>query len=99
MHRTHPLRIVQRALLAAALVLLTGCAAAPSGTEPTSASLEPATTQPAAVSTGVAALPTATSSLPQAAPTRRGPDLVASDPGAVSLASGGLQLVEFFRFT
>lgn len=31
--------------------------------------------------------------------TSRGPDLHATDPTAVSLASGGLQLVEFFRFT
>ncbi|MFZ5858951.1 MAG: hypothetical protein ACOYZ6_19155 [Chloroflexota bacterium] len=37
-----------------------------------------------------AALPVATS---------RGPDLHATDPSTVSLASGGLQLVEFFRFT
>ena len=37
-----------------------------------------------------AALPVATS---------RGPDLEATDPATVSLASGGLQLVEFFRFT
>jgi len=32
-------------------------------------------------------------------PTPRGPDLVATDPATVSLASGGLQLVEFIRFT
>ncbi len=31
--------------------------------------------------------------------TPRGPDLVATDPTTVNLASGGLQLVEFFRFT
>lgn len=37
-----------------------------------------------------AALPVATS---------RGPDLHATDPATVRLASGGLQLVEFFRFT
>lgn len=37
-----------------------------------------------------AALPVATS---------RGPDLHATDPTTVSLASGGLQFVEFFRFT
>lgn len=33
------------------------------------------------------------------AATSRGPDLEATDPAAVSLASGQLQLVEFFRFT
>jgi hypothetical protein len=31
--------------------------------------------------------------------TSRGPDLHATDPTRVSLASGGLQFVEFFRFT
>lgn len=31
--------------------------------------------------------------------TSRGPDLHATDPATVSLASGDLQLVEFFRFT
>ena len=31
--------------------------------------------------------------------TSRGPNLEATDPATVSLASGQLQLVEFFRFT
>ncbi len=31
--------------------------------------------------------------------TSRGPDLEATDPRAVALISGGLQLIEFFRFT
>ena len=31
--------------------------------------------------------------------TSRGPDLEATDPASVSLASGGFQFVEFFRFT
>jgi hypothetical protein len=31
--------------------------------------------------------------------TSRGPSLEATDPSTVALASGGLQLVEFFRFT
>jgi hypothetical protein len=31
--------------------------------------------------------------------TSRGPDLHATDPTTVNLASGGLQFVEFFRFT
>lgn len=35
----------------------------------------------------------------QAVPTSRGPDLHATDPSTVNLASGQLQLVEFFRFT
>lgn len=36
---------------------------------------------------------------PQPVATSRGPDLHATDPTTVSLVSGGLQLVEFFRFT
>ena len=43
--------------------------------------------------------PAATAQIPQAVPTSRGPNLEATDPGTVVLASGGLQLVEFFRFT
>jgi hypothetical protein len=35
----------------------------------------------------------------QAVPTSLGPNLHATDPTTVSLASGRLQLVEFFRFT
>ena len=31
--------------------------------------------------------------------TSRGPNLEATDPTTVNLAAGGLQLVEFFRFT
>jgi hypothetical protein len=31
--------------------------------------------------------------------TSRGSDLEATDPALVTLASGGLQLIEFFRFT
>jgi hypothetical protein len=40
-------------------------------------------------------------SVPTALPvaTSRGPNLEATDPTTVSLASGGLQIVEFFRFT
>ncbi len=35
----------------------------------------------------------------QAVATSRGPNLEATDPSSVSLASGQLQLIEFFRFT
>lgn len=38
-------------------------------------------------------------SVSQPVATSRGPDLHATDPSMVRLASGGLQLVEFFRFT
>ena len=37
--------------------------------------------------------------LVQPVATSRGPNLEATDPASVSLASGDLQLVEFFRFT
>ena len=46
---------------------------------------------------GVSAAPTEPE--PAMVPTSRGPDLVASDPSMVNLASGQLQLVEFFSFT
>ena len=59
---------------------------------PATATTAPALEEPieAVVITEAAALPVATS---------RGPDLHATDPTTVSLASGGLQFVEFFRFT
>ena len=90
-----------------AVFLLSACApAAPSPTP------EPAPVLPTQAQPEESALPTATQ--PEAAPeailapteapvqfvpTSRGPDLHATDPTTVSLASGGLHLVEFFRFT
>ena len=70
-------------------------------TEPPVASLPTPTVAPtleAPVTEGVAATqaPEATA-LPVA--TSRGPDLHATDPTTVDLVSGGLQFVEFFRFT
>ena len=54
-----------------------------------------------AVSAAAADAPSTETSteVPQAIPTSRGPDLEATDPTTVSLASGELQLVEFFRYT
>lgn len=58
----------------------------------------PAEKQPEATQTEV--LPTvAPAETPQAIATSRGPNLEATDPATVSLASGDIQLVEFFRFT
>jgi hypothetical protein len=51
-----------------------------------SPSAEPTETQPPTVEV-------------QPVATSRGPNLEATDPSTVNLASGGLQLVEFFRFT
>lgn len=64
----------------------------------------PAPTVPAATQTPeTAPKPTvqveAASPTPVAVATSRGPNLEATDPATVALASGGLQLVEFFRFT
>ena len=41
----------------------------------------------------------AATQIPVPIATSRGPDLEATDPIMVTLESGGLQLVEFFRFT
>ena len=75
-------------------VLLAACApsASPTAAEATQAVLtEPATEPPAATQEVVAT--------PLAVATSRGPELHATDPSTVSLASGQIQLVEFFRFT
>lgn len=56
------------------------------------ASPSPTTFTSSVVETPVAATP-------QPVATSRGPNLEATDPATVVLASGGLQLVEFFRFT
>lgn len=86
-------------------VLLTACAPATSTVLPTqSAPSQPVVTFPAPsatldTSTQATSAPTETSAptvLPIA--TSRGPKLEASDPATVKLASGGLQLVEFFEF-
>ena len=87
-------------------VVLAACA--PAGTATSTNS--PAATQPptVVVPTATVAAPTiepATEPAPieeptaQPAATSRGPDLHATDPTTVSLASDGLQFVEFFRFT
>jgi len=67
-----------------------------------------AVTSPPAAPANTSA-PEATASPQEVAPTQpvevqvdatsRGPNLEATDPSTVSLASGQLQLVEFFRFT
>lgn len=85
-----------------AVIVVSACAPAPSAspaapateTVPTQAVGQPAITE-AAASVATEA-PTA---VPPAAATSRGPNLEATDPASVNLASGGLQLVEFFRFT
>jgi hypothetical protein len=84
-------------------VLLAACApsAAPAITEVAQGGVQPApveatAAQPAAVDP--ASTQPAVADVPPVA-TSRGPNLEATDPAAVSLASGGLHFVEFFRFT
>ena len=89
-------------------IFLVGCAPAaltaapappvmilPSATLPSSSPV-PTPTPPASVTSAPTEVPVPTA-LPVA--TSRGPNLEATDPSTVNLASGGLQLVEFFRFT
>lgn len=86
------------------VTLLAACAPGASSTN------SPAATEPPVVALATATLGAATpgpatqiapseeaTALPLA--TSRGPELHATDPTSVSLASGGLQFVEFFRFT
>ena len=86
-------------------VLLAACAPAENTTStnpPATATQPPAAFAPTNTAAPTLEAPTQTaSSEPMALPiaTSRGPNLEATDPSTVSLASGGLQLVEFFRFT
>lgn len=84
-------------------VLAASCAPATSTVAPQQPEvevLEPAATASADTVAPPADVPTeaaAPTALPVA--TSRGPDLHATDPATVSLASGQLHFVEFFRFT
>jgi hypothetical protein len=89
-------------------VYLAACSPASTGTNLPAAATQPpiqpsltlaaptldAATQPPVNSPTEASAPT-----PPPVATSRGPDLEATDPTTVSLASGQLQFVEFFRFT
>jgi hypothetical protein len=95
-----PLRLV---LLA---VLLAACAPAGTATpaNPPATNQPPTAVLPAVTQTSPTLEPAtepAPSEEPTALPvaTSRGPDLEATEPTTVNLASGGLQFVEFFRFT
>lgn len=89
-----------------AVVVISACA--PAATTAPTQTAAPATPTPliaatqtpeTAVQPTVQAEAATLTPAPVAAATSRGPDLEATDPTTVSLASGGLQLVEFFRFT
>ena len=103
-------RFIFRALGLVAVIGLSSCApavtsapSAPIASPLETEALAPATAAPTDLS--VPATPEATVASPtqvvevQAVATSRGPNLEATDPATVNLASGQLQLVEFFRFT
>jgi hypothetical protein len=84
--------------------LLAACASASTPTNPPAAATQPPTVFEPTITVAAPTLEAATqppvseaTALPVA--TSRGPELHATDPTTVSLASGGLQFVEFFRFT
>lgn len=85
------LRASGLALGLVAVLLAVSCA--PAESAPAS-DVPIATEPPNAESPALTAAPSV-----QPAVTSRGDALEASDPSTVNLASGGLQLVEFFRFT
>jgi len=85
-------------------VLLAACAPAATPVNPPAAATQPPTVSVPSVTVPAPTLEPATQPAPGEATalpvaTSRGPDLEATDPTTVSLASGGLQFVEFFRFT
>jgi hypothetical protein len=87
-------------------VFLAACAPAEraTSTHPPVAATQPATILAPTSTLAASTLEPATEPVPGEATalpvaTSRGPDLHATDPTMVSLASGGLQFVEFFRFT
>ena len=88
------------------LAVLLASACAPSLTSPTpapvSATAGGSAASPTFAATPLEVPPEATLAPTEAAfpvATSRGPNLEATDPSTVMLASGQLQLVEFFRFT
>jgi hypothetical protein len=90
------------------LLLLLASACAPASateTPPTQAIVESlpavveATALPAVVVEPSSTPPVVVDAAAQPVATSRGPELHATDPSTVSLASGGLHFVEFFRFT
>lgn len=81
-------------------VLLAACSPVAGPTNPPAATQPPTAISPtetAPAPTLELSAPAEATALPVA--TSRGPDLHATDPATVNLASGGLQFIEFFRFT
>jgi hypothetical protein len=92
-------------ILTLVVALLVACAPEASATNPPAAATELPTETLLTATLAAPTLEPATQAAPGEeatvlpAATSRGPDLHATDPTIVSLASGGLQFVEFFRFT
>ncbi len=88
-----------------AVLSASSCAPAVGAVEPpavTAPALTPALPRPVlqTPASAVEGIPTeAPTDIVRPVATSRGPDLEATDPTTVRLDSGGLQLVEFFRFT
>ena len=91
-----------RILTVSLIAVIAVSACAPTATSvpilPTEAVAVPATPTPANMDTTMLVTPSPIVEILPVA-TSRGPNLEATDPTTVSLASGGLQLIEFFRFT
>ena len=84
-----------------AVFMISSCAPAATSTTilPTDAFVQ-STAAPVKTSTPETTAPEPTQSqVVQAVATSRGPNLEATDPSSVNLASGQVQLIEFFRLT
>ena len=83
------------------VALLAACAPATASPEPAAPATQPpaATMAPPATTLNAATEPPLAEATALPVATSRGPELHATDPTTVSLASGGLHFVEFFRFT
>ena len=99
---TKPRLLLSLILLA---VLLAACSPAASTVAPAQpVDIKPTVTLPPPTLTVEASLPVTIAPMDTLAPTpfpvatSRGPNLEATDPTTVSMASGGLQFVEFFEF-
>jgi hypothetical protein len=96
-------RLISPLLILAAL--LAACAPATASPEPAAPATQPPAASPATMAPPAATTLDAATEPPLAeatalpVATSRGPELHATDPTTVSLASGGLHFVEFFRFT
>ena len=103
----HSTSVKTRLIASLSLLLLLLASCAPSAaTEAPGVDLPPVQEPAAPVAVEPSAVPAIESPVVEAAAptplpvaTSRGPDLHATDPATVSLASGQLQFVEFFRFT